>query len=78
MLALACSQEYPGGVLLCLHDGGPHCIPVMLAVIARGARSLEMLALVAWHGVYDNLAQDNDISDIFNDGDEAWRGVLAL
>ena len=50
----------------------------MPAVIARGARSLEMLALVAWHGVYDNLTQDNGVSDNFNDGDEAWRGVLVL
>ena len=43
----------------------------MLAVIARGARSLEMLALVAWHGVYDVLAQMGGIyyNIILEDGD---------
>ena len=49
----------------------------MLAVIARGARSLEMLALVAWHGVYDIFTQEGGVSDNITqeDGDE---GVLAL
>ena len=45
----------------------------MLAVIARGARSLEMLALVAWHGVYDILAQKGGIYY-----DSIQEGVLAL